>query len=90
MPVLPGKIGAPMRHWLAASVSTTQSPFTLSEQVQDWGSRQRQFEAPVAISRGREAPAMTVNVQISASDVPRCARSSSEPVTPSREGSQDA
>ena len=53
VPTFPGK-QASVRWWLEAATVATQSPFTLTEQVQDWGGRQWQFEIPVGITQGAD------------------------------------
>jgi hypothetical protein len=46
---------ARMRRWLEAATASAGSPFTLSEQVQDWGGRRWAFECEMAATQGGEA-----------------------------------
>lgn len=59
IPELPRGFGRDMGRVLADAVAVAASPFTLSEQVQDWGGRRWEFSGPVALSRGLEGRAVS-------------------------------
>jgi len=51
---------ARLRRWLEAASVGVQSPFSLTEQVQDWGGRRWAFEVDMAPTEGDDARSLSV------------------------------